>query len=143
MLVGCPTVHGDCIEDPQADAPAQRRIELTLAGEMFEVEVADTAQARRRPWADRRCDLEGILLVPDAPGPYPLQLCDLQTEVDLAFIRAAQVAAAVEFAPPCPGPCADCPVYGETLTDVEAVLIALPDLSEFHTGDAVLGLDAL
>ena len=144
VLAGCQTVHGDCEEDPRA-AQAERTIELELAGEPVEAEVADTPELRDRPWAFRRCELESTVIVPEATtvGPYPIRLCDVQTEVDLAFVLDDDIVEAVRFAPPCEQACDQCPVYGEGQPQVDAVVMLVADRVSFFSGDTVLGLDQI
>lgn len=139
---GCQTVHGDCEDDARAQAPLPR-VELMLAGELFEAEVADTPHSRERPWAFRRCELESIAIVPESPGPYPIALCDLQTEVDLAFVRDDVVEEAVRFAPPCTGPCGECPTFGQSVEQVDVVIMLLADQVNFFAGQPVFGLDQI
>jgi uncharacterized membrane protein (UPF0127 family) len=143
VCAGCTTVHGDCEDDPRARDPLPR-IEVMLAGEVFEAEVADTPSALERPWAFRRCDLEAMVLVPPSPGgAYPVALCDVQTEVDLAFVRQGTIVEAVRFAPPCQAECGQCPVYGSSVSEVDHVVMLVAGQVDFFNGQPVFGLDQL
>lgn len=131
-----------CVERDEASAPGPR-VSLMVGTVEVSAEIADTEDARRAAWVERRCDLDGLLWVPDEVGPASVTLCDLAVAVDLAFLRDGVVQALERDRPPCPGSCDGCPAYGEEGPPVDAVLWLLAGEVEIEVGDAVEGLAAV
>ena len=109
-----------CAEDIRAQRLDER---VTVAvGELeLAAELADELSERERGWMHRRCDLEALLLVPDAAGAeLPVWGCALTTTLDVVFVRDDEVVA-IDRLDPCPEPCGACPRVGAGLP-VDAVL---------------------
>ncbi|MCA9655275.1 MAG: DUF192 domain-containing protein [Myxococcales bacterium] len=121
-LLGAPGCEQDetCEEDVRAQV-LDERVTLELGDETLEAELADEPTERERGWRHRRCDREGLLLVPDAPGELPIWGCGLTAPIDLHLLRDAMVVEVVRDLPPCELPCDACPVVGEGRV-VDAVL---------------------
>lgn len=127
LLGGCP--DESCEEDVRAQV-LDERVELSIDGVALSVELADEAVERERGWRHRTCDLTGILLVPDEPGPLPIFGCELAVAIDVAFVRDGSIVESDRLEP-CAPPCGACPLLGEGI-EVDAVLevpIATWDLS--------------
>ncbi len=120
-----------------------RRVLLELGEVELSAEVASTEDERATAWADRLCNLEGLLWVPDDIGPAAIPLCDVRVAVDLAFLRDGDVVAVERERAPCSADCADCPAYGESGPEVDAVLWVVSGSLEIAVGDRVTGLEAV
>ena len=120
-----------------------RRVSLGLGEVELSAEVASTDDERATAWADRLCNLDGLLWVPDDIGPAAIPLCDVRVAVDLAFLREGEVVAIERERAPCSADCEDCPAYGEGGPEIDAVLWVLSGSIEIATGDRVTGLEAV
>lgn len=109
-----------CEEDIRAQV-LDARVNVAVGELTVTAELADEASERERGWKHRRCDLEALLLVPDAPSSeLPIWGCGLSTALDVMFIEGGLVTA-IERLEPCPEPCGSCESIGEQLL-VDAVL---------------------
>lgn len=109
-----------CVEDIRAQHLDER---VTVAvGELeLAAELADQQSERERGWMHRRCDLEALLLIPEAAGDeLPVWGCAVTTALDVVFVRKNEVVA-VDHLDPCSEPCGACPRVG-TGVPVDAVL---------------------
>ena len=143
-LVGCSGPDELPCEDTDGAFEELPRVSLMLVGEEISAEVADSPEERSEAWKDRFCDLDALLWVPDAVGPAVVTLCGVQVSVDLVLIRNAQVVDVDRDRLPCERPCDQCPVYGSSGPDVDAVLwLPAADDIEVDVGDQVAGLEAV
>lgn len=120
-----------------------RRVSVGLGEVELSAEVASTDDERATAWADRLCNLDGLLWVPDAIGPAAISLCEVRVAVDLAFLRDGEVVAIERERAPCSADCEDCPRYGEGGPEIDAVLWTVSGSLEIATGDRVTGLEAV
>ncbi|MCH9682552.1 MAG: DUF192 domain-containing protein [Deltaproteobacteria bacterium] len=114
------------------------RVLLELGDETVEAELADDQTKVERGWMHRRCNREGILLVPPQRGPLPIWGCGLVSPVDLHFIRDGQVRHVVRGLEPCGSLCSLCPLEGEDL-EVDGVLETPVDALTAEVGTDVRG----
>lgn len=143
MALGC----GDpdrqpCVERDGASAELSR-VSLIVRSSEISAEVAESEQERQVAWADRRCDLDALLWVPDQVGPVSVSLCRVVVAVDLVFLRDDRVVMIERDRPPCDQSCGDCPTYGDEESEVDAVLWSLAGEIEIEVGDEVVGLEAV
>ena len=143
-ISGCPEGQV-CEEDIRAQV-LDERATIELADATLEVEVARSQVERERGWKHRRCDLEGLLLIPemtgDAAGDATIWGCGLTLAVDLYWLRDGEVVALVDDLEPCAEPCAACPIVGEGIV-ADAVLEVPRGAIAAGVGDPVVGLEGL
>ncbi len=131
-----------CEEDVRAQVLA-RRAEITVGGESVDAEVAVSQVERERGWMHRRCGMEALALVPEAPAEVPVWTCAMTSALDLFFVEGGSVVAVVRGAEPCAEPCgAGCPRFGEGVV-VDAVIEAPAGALRAEVGDPVTGIDGL
>ena len=139
LLVGSACEEeASCEEDVRAQQ-LDERLTLQVGQEAAEVEVADDVTERERGWMHRRCDRQGLLLVPDVPEPLPIWGCGLVDPVDLHFIRGDEVVDVVRDVEPCGMPCDACPLHGEDVP-VDAVVETLAGTLAADIGAPIRGL---
>lgn len=151
-LIGCGGPRSAPCEERDELATELPRVPLTVAEQEISAEVADSEDERSEAWAGRRCDLEGLLWVPDEVGPAAVTLCGVEIAVDLAFLRQGVVVAFEGPVSPCDSVCDECPSYDgrgasadptESGEAVDAVLWLPAGQLDVVVGDTVDGLDAV
>lgn len=110
----------DCEEDVRAQV-IEETAEIAVGDSLLEVELATTVDQRERGLRHRSCGQPAMALVLSTPGELPVWQCDVPIELDLLFVRAGRVVDVFVAAPPCPGPCSMCPLYGEGV-EIDAVI---------------------
>nr|MCH9680388.1 hypothetical protein [Deltaproteobacteria bacterium] len=70
-------------------------------------------------------------------------LCDLRGSVDLVLVRDGLVVGIDPNRPPCAPPCDECPIYGSSGPDVDAVLWLPAQEWVVNIDDTVDGLDVV
>ncbi|MCA9711161.1 MAG: DUF192 domain-containing protein [Myxococcales bacterium] len=145
LLVVLPVGCADPDRQPCAEragvAEPLSRATLTVREAEVSAELARTESERASAWVDRRCDLDGLLWIPDEVGTVSIGLCRVQVAVDLALLREGRVVGMERDRAPCDGPCDACPLYGDDGPEVDAVLWLLAGEVEIEVGDAIGGLD--
>ncbi|MEM9463017.1 MAG: DUF192 domain-containing protein [Myxococcota bacterium] len=144
VVVGCGDPERQpCVERDGA-SPELPRVSLSVRSGEISAEVADSEQERQTAWAERRCDLDALLWVPDEVGPVSVSLCEVVVAVDLAFLRDGRVVTMERDRAPCRTSCEDCPAYsGDPGSEFDAVLWLLAGEIEIEVGDEVVGLEAV
>lgn len=138
--IGCNPEGRSCEENERAVelAPAQT---VLVGGEPLRVELADASPLESSsPWAYRRCDLEGLAILPEEPKMLEVRTCQVLASVDIAFVRDDAIVAVYEAIPPCAeSECERCPAIVSD-EPVDAALQTLAGEFDFGLGQAVSGL---
>jgi len=144
-VLACEDV-GACEEDVRAQVIDDRVVLSIGDGDRrirIEAELADETAERERGWRYRRCDREGLWLVPDVPGELAVWGCGLTAPIDVAFVADGEIIDVFDGLEPCGedgGACGDCSLVGEGLV-VDGVLEVPEGTAEFVVGDAVVELE--
>lgn len=77
----------------QAPAPTSEKVEISVAGNNFLVEIADTPQERARGLSGREslAENEGMLFVFDEPEKYVFVMAGMQFPIDIIWINGNEV----------------------------------------------------